>query len=90
MLQPDVWGSEQEGWTVNTAYSMNKVIRLDDFESDEEVVRALQAIGLIANDVDPGQVDIDGDEDMIYINDASNWQPLYHLQRTDRPMVLVH
>ena len=90
VLQPDVLGSEQEGWQVNAAYSINKVIRLSDYESDEEVVQALQAAGLIHDGIQPSQIDIDGDEDILYISDTRNWQPLYHLERTSRPMVMVH
>jgi phospholipase C len=83
ILQPDVLGSEQEGWSVNAAYSTGRIINLDDFESDIEIVEALQEVGLIPDNVEAWQVDIDGDEEMIYVNDASNWQPLWHLQRTE-------
>jgi hypothetical protein len=90
ILQPDVLGSEQEGWQVNNAYSINQVIRLQNYESDEEVVTAMKAAGLLPEDISLDNVDIDGDEEIIYINDASSWQPLWHLVRTNRPMVLVH
>ena len=56
---------------------------VQDFESDWEIVEALQAIGFIPDNVEPWQCDIDGDENFIYVNDASDWKPLFHLQRTD-------
>ena len=78
----DLWGNEEDGFEVNAAYTTGRVYEIDD-DSDTGVIRFLRDAGFMDDDVDEMDVDVDGDEDVIYINYRG--YPALEFRRTDEP-----
>lgn len=81
----DLWGNEEDGFVVNAAYTTGRVYEIDD-ESDTGVIRFLRDNDFMDENVDEMDVDVDGDEDVIYIN-YKGW-PALEFRRTDAPATM--
>lgn len=79
----DVWGNEDDGYEVNAAYTTGRIYEIDDYEDDDAIIKALTDGGEIYGDLDREDIDIDGDEHVLYIN-YKGW-PAMELRRDDSP-----
>ena len=74
----DVWGNDIDGYEVNDRYR-HGAIELSKSYLDEELLSALKDQGLLNEFCTLEQINIDGDDTSLYIDDASNSQPIYQL-----------
>ena len=79
VIQPEVWGDGEGGWEVNDVRQIGK-IELSNADDDDAVINDLITAQYLTEEA-RGNVDIDGDEDMVYINSRENFRPLLHVQR---------
>ena len=79
VISPDVWGDGEGGWEVNDAHQVG-TIELSNSEDDDAVINDLIAGGHLIEEA-RGNVDIDGDEDILYIGQMSDARPILHVQR---------
>lgn len=77
----DLWADGEGGYSVNESFATGRVFEIDD-ESDTGIIRFLRGAGMIDEDVDEMDIDIDGDEDVIYINYKGT--PAMEFRRTDK------
>lgn len=85
LISLDVWGNEDDGFEVNAAYHTGITLSIDDHEHDHSVIGALRDGGYLADDVAYEDIDVDGDEYMMYITYVPTGEPLWHLEATDDP-----
>jgi hypothetical protein len=78
----DLWGNNVDGYEANAAYTTGRIYEIDD-ESDTGIIRFLHDAGFMDDDVNEQEVDIDGDEDVIYVNYKGS--PALEFRRTDEP-----
>jgi hypothetical protein len=77
----DLWADGEGGYSVNDMFPTGIVLHIDDWESDIGVIKALRDAGLFGSAiVNEDSIDVDGDEDVIYINYENS--PACELQRT--------
>jgi hypothetical protein len=79
----DVWGNEDDGFEVNQAFTTGRVIEVCDDEDNDSIVEGLINSGEFHAGVVGADIDVDGDEHVIYINDAKTFEPILELHRTD-------
>jgi hypothetical protein len=78
----DVWGNDIDGYEVNDRYRMFP-IELTESYTDEELLQALKDFGLIQEFCTLDQLNIDGDDECLFIDDASNGQQIYQLEKME-------
>lgn len=78
----DLWGNDVDGYEVNAAYTTGRIYEIDD-DSDTGVIRFLRDNGFMDDSADEMEIDIDGDEDVIYVNYKG--YPALEFRRTDEP-----
>ncbi len=61
-----------------------RIICINAWEIDDEVLSALQYHGFLPTEVDMNDIDLDGDEEIIYVNSTLGIE-LMRLQRTNTP-----
>lgn len=89
----DLWADGEGGYSVNDAFPSGIVLHIDDWESDIGVIKALRDTDLLRSTVvdhldtdvvNDDDIDVDGDEHIIYINYQNI--PMCELQRTHKPV----
>ena len=77
----DVWGNENDGFSVNDRHEVGSV-ELSDDATCADVVKALIANGLITPQTTAEQVSMDDASDVdLYLDNATSGEPLFHLER---------
>lgn len=85
----DLWGNEEDGFEVNAAYHTGRVYEIDD-ESDDGIINFLRSAGFVDDDVDATDIDVDGDETIIYINYKGSPALEFRQTDTDANMGILH
>lgn len=90
MYTYDVWGNARDGFEVNNVFRTGHVIEIPVREgrggvgaSDRDILNILKEAGLVRQDVRPSQVRIDGDDEILEVEWASNGEPQFRLERED-------
>lgn len=78
----DVWGNEEDGFEVNDRNRIGTIL-LRPEASDREIVNALKNEWLMNARVKLSDVNIDGDDMLVFIEDAKNGEPVLQLTRED-------
>jgi hypothetical protein len=76
----DVWGNADDGWEVNDSFYVGEVTLADD-ASDADIITALKDAGILSKKAKVSNVDIDGDDDYITLNDKRDGMPLLELRK---------
>lgn len=72
----DVWGNETDGWDVNDRTCLDREFALPTDSSDDEIKQALIDAGYLK----PGfEIDLDGDDMIVFVNQSNNDFPLFEL-----------
>ena len=74
----DVWGNRKDGFQVNQEFRTSYVLRLPRDVKNKELVRILRAEGYVARHI---HLDVDGNEDDLYIENARTGEPLFALRK---------
>lgn len=76
----DVWGNEEEGWTVNNQTVLYEGLSIEDDATETDLLKMLKGIGYLTTD-DPTKIVVDfSDPDVIFISTAEGY-PLCELRR---------
>lgn len=78
----DVWGNEEDGFEVNDRSRVG-TIRVRPNATDAEILRALVNGYFIKHTVRLKDVDIEDADDLIFIGDAKNGEPVLQLTKDD-------
>lgn len=84
IISLDVWGNKDDGWDVNQAFHTRKMIELPEEFADKDVRDALVGAGYLKKTCQTRHLEIDGDDQVIYVNQAKDDYPLYQLFMEDR------
>lgn len=84
IINLDVWGNGDDGWEVNQAFHTRKMIELPEEFTDKDVRDALVADGYLKKTCQTRHLEIDGDDMVIYVNQAKDDRPILQLFREDR------
>ena len=76
----DVWGNPRDGFEVNDRSGIGS-IQLNDDATDAQIVRALKDAGIMRKTVRMNQLRIDGDDMLIFIDQARDARPVFQLER---------
>ena len=76
----DVWGNEDDGWTVNNSCPLYCDLVISDEATDKEILTYLKATGYLTTD-DMRKVYLQDDGDMIEIVQRKGDMPLGRLSR---------
>jgi hypothetical protein len=77
----DVWGNEEDGFTVNNRYRAGK-IRVPEKWTERHFIKALIEAGLFKRGVTTKDVSfVWGDEDYFDIEDAKTGEPVFQLEK---------
>lgn len=74
----DVWGNEDEGYTVNDRFYIGKVYTPIS-PSDKDVLRALVDIRYLTEDATLKHLQIEGNDDTLFIEEKGSGYPLCEL-----------
>jgi hypothetical protein len=75
----DVWGNEDDGFEVNDRSRAGTVVIPTD-ATDEDIVRLLRANAFLDPRVKASDIDIDGDDYSMTVDDAKTGQPIFQLE----------
>ncbi len=82
-VHSDVWGNEEDGWTVNNGFNFGN-IQLSDDGGNTEVIQALIDAELLMSDVQPDQISIDWNSpEHCDIDRTHDGCPLFSLDRDE-------
>lgn len=70
------------GYEVNAAYTTGRIYEIDD-DSDTGIIRFLHRAGFVDDTINDLDIDIDGDENVIYVNYQG--YPICEFRRTNKP-----
>lgn len=73
-------GNADDGFEANDRRRIG-IVMLEDACDNEAVVEALKSAGMLDASAESGDLMIEGDEDMITVDDATTNQPLFTLER---------
>ena len=76
----DVWGNEEDGWTVNNSCPLYRDLVIADDASDQDILTYLKTTGYLTTD-DPQKVYLQDEGDMIEIIQREGEMPLGRLSR---------
>lgn len=76
----DVWGNEHDGYQVNDVFRTSETVEFDPDASDEEIIKALKSAGILRPRIRASAIELDGDDAVIYVNDARNGRPEFELR----------
>lgn len=76
----DVWGNDEDGYTVNDCM-VSGTIKLPDNASDSEIITTLKEYGALGEFANEDTIEITGDDLMIELCKRGNGYPLYSLRR---------
>ena len=80
----DVWGNEEDGYTVNDAFHTGRTIELDDDASDEDIVAALVEADELYSSAKADDLLIEGEmEYTLYVSNMDTMYPYLELQRKE-------
>lgn len=79
----DLWGNPEDGYEVNDKFATGQIYEIEDWETDYGVIRFLQLAGFVGTDTDEMDIDVDGDENTIYVDFRGS--PVCEFIRTDSP-----
>lgn len=77
----DVWGNAEDGWEVNDSFRVGTVSFADN-ASDETIISVLKNAGILSEKASVKNIDIDGDDDFITLNDSRDGMPLLELAKS--------
>lgn len=82
ILNLDVWGNEDDGWSVNAAYYTGRSVELSENEinNNQSIINKLIAAEMLIDTATTKDIEIEGDETMLYLNNATTGCPIFHLQ----------
>lgn len=81
----DVWGNAEDGYDVNDAHGSGSIqLEGEEHFDDAVVLQKLIEQGYFNDDVEEDHLSFDGDEDIVYINDAVDGKPICCIQRDAR------
>ena len=83
LISYDVWGNIDSGYEVNDIYNTGRVVEIINDEDDNQVLDALKALDVVHADVTVDELELDGDEEVIYVNDAGSSYPMCELRLTE-------
>jgi hypothetical protein len=78
----DVWGNEIDGYDVNDR-SRAGYIELVESYTDHDILQALKDENFLKESVKFTDINIDGDDTLIFIDSAENAYPLFQLTLTE-------
>ncbi len=79
----DVWGNEKDGYEVNDRSNWTYNFQMDSESTDAQIVKALVDWGFLADHVKPSDIEIEGDGEHFFFNDAATHYPLGELILVD-------
>ena len=78
VISHDVWGNEEDGYTVNQSFTTSHEIELADEASDKDIENALKGIEYLSDEADTYT---DGENEFaLYVYRASDGYPLCELR----------
>lgn len=80
VLKLDVYGNPDDGFEVNDKHHVGTVT-INDVDDDAEIIHALVIADILVVGTLPADLDIDGDEHALYINDPMGDCPVLELRR---------
>jgi len=87
IINHDVWGDPDGGFTVNDSYGTGIVIDINENDSDKTILKKLKEVGFLKKTAKYNCFEIDGDFDYsLYINHVTlkdGVYPLCELRRTE-------
>lgn len=91
LWQLDVWGNQEEGWDVNNRFKVN-IVDLPEDPTDRDIMVVLKEAGQLKETAKVSDLSIDGDEDLLMIDDAKTGEPLWTLETikgTEQPEEMI-
>ncbi len=79
VLSLDVWGNENDGFDVNQSFYTNHYIDIPDINNDADIIVELIDNGLLKSHATTDNIEIDGDDFMLYVSESKTGCPLFHL-----------
>ena len=87
LINYDVWGNSQDGFSVNNAYSTGIFINIEVFDTDKTILKKLKEVGFLKKTAKYNCFVIDGESEYsLYINHVTikdGVYPFCELRRTD-------
>lgn len=74
----EIWGNEEDGYTVNDAFHTLEYIEIEDIDDDKEILNAVSHY--LKDPIKNCYIDNMSSEETIYINAYKNDMPLIELQ----------
>jgi translation initiation factor 1 (eIF-1/SUI1) len=72
----DVWGNDEDGYSVNDRFKTPTVVTLYENQTDEQIIEALKEQGVLSAKANKDNVEIDGEiEYALFLNDLSGISP---------------
>ena len=71
----DVWGNEKDGFEVNDVFRGNCEFKMDS-NNDREILRACKDYLGLKSSIKLKDLEIEGDDQVIYVNSAKDCYPL--------------
>ncbi|MCI0557141.1 MAG: hypothetical protein MN733_01500 [Nitrososphaera sp.] len=83
VIDYDVWGNEDDGYYVNDVFSTGSTITLNECEFESDVLLA-KALAREVTWRDASELELDGDEYTIFVDELSTGKPLFELRLVER------
>ncbi|MCI0556861.1 MAG: hypothetical protein MN733_00060 [Nitrososphaera sp.] len=83
VIDYDVWGNEDDGYFVNDYFPTGSQVTL----SDRQIANDSLLAKVLAKKVTcrkASDLEIDGDDEIIYVNEAATGKPLFELRLSER------
>jgi hypothetical protein len=64
----DVCGNDADGYEVNDVFKTSETYELDESLTDSELIQSLQAQGCIKSGIDMDLIEIEGDDETVYLS----------------------
>lgn len=84
VINLDVWGNENDGYEVNDMYATSIYVNIPDIDNDADIIVELIDAGILKPHATTDNIDIDGDDYCLYIEESATGFPLYHLRLKDQ------
>lgn len=81
----DVWGNERDGYEVNDIYPSQGRVTFYNDATNTEIVSAMKRGGFIRPGIHTRSIQIEGDEEIVYLNVARTGKPVFELRAVSYP-----
>lgn len=68
LIDYDVWGNDDDGYSVNQSFRTDTWIEIDDSWDDARLVKELKKAGIIRKGISTKSVEFSGDDRTIYVD----------------------